>query len=57
MPSQNLDAEKARTPNEEDRHGATPPLDRAVNREAAGLSVRAIDAIMICFCFKNPGCP
>jgi len=54
MPSPALDAEKARTPNEEGLHEVALPIDLVVNRDAAGLTARAIDAIMVYGVIKFP---
>jgi hypothetical protein len=42
-----LEAENARAVNEDGRHEAALLLDRAVNREATGRSVRAIEAMTV----------
>ena len=42
-----LEAENARAGNEDGRHEAALLLDRIVNREATGRSVRAIEAMAV----------
>jgi hypothetical protein len=42
-----VEAEKARAGNDDSRHEAALLLDRTVNREAAGRSVRAIEAMAV----------
>jgi hypothetical protein len=42
-----LEAENVRAGNEDGRHEAALLLDRIVNREATGRSVRAIEAMAV----------